>query len=90
MHIVSQKPLITYASANIEASLPGEYEDCLVLNLAIRMASRYGKATSGELQLSAREALGNMRALNLVNQMKGVDLDLPGTRQGIYNIDSDC
>ncbi|MBE9594390.1 MAG: hypothetical protein IMF19_13040 [Proteobacteria bacterium] len=90
MHIVSQKPLITYASAITEASLPGEYEDCLVLNLAIRMASRYGKATSRELQLSARDALGNMRGLNLSGQMKGVDLDLPGTRQGIYNIDSDC
>lgn len=89
MHIVSQKPLITYASANTEASLPGEYEDALVLNLAIRMASRYGKATSGELQLSAKEALGNMRALNLSGQMKGVDLDLPGARQGIYNIDAD-
>ncbi|MBE9570037.1 MAG: hypothetical protein IMF11_05395, partial [Proteobacteria bacterium] len=90
MHIVSQKPLLTYASAPTEIVLPGEYEDALVLNLAIRMASRYGKATSGELQLSARETLGNMRGLNLSNQMKSVDLNLPGTRQGIYNIDSDC
>ena len=90
MHIVSQKPLITYASANTEVVLPGEYEDALVLNLAIRMASRYGKATSGELQLSAKEALGNMRGLNLSGQMKGVDLDLPGTRRGTYNIDSGC
>lgn len=89
MHIVSQKPLITYASANIEASLPGEYEDALVLNLAIRFASRYGKAVSAQLRLDAKEALGNMRALNLSGQMKGVDLDLPGTRRGTYNIDAD-
>lgn len=89
MHIVSQKPLLTYAAAPTEIVLPGDYEDALVLNLAIRMASRYGKATSGELQLSAKEALGNLRALNLAGQMKGVDLGLPGTRRGTYNIDSD-
>ena len=89
MHIVSQKPLITYASAKAEASLSGEYEDALVLNLAIRFASRYGRAISAQLRLDAKEALGNMRALNLSGQMKGVDLDLPGTRRGTYNIDAD-
>lgn len=89
LHIVSQKPLLTYASAGTEIVLPGEYEDCLVLNLAIRMASRYGKATSRELQLSAKEAFGNVRGLNLSNQMEGVELNLPGQRRTTYNVDSD-
>jgi hypothetical protein len=89
MHIVSQKPLLTYASAATEIVLPGEYEDMMVLNLAIRLASRYGKVTSRELQLSAREAYGNVRAMNLSGQMKGVDLDLPGQRRSTYNVDAD-
>lgn len=90
MHIVSQKPLITYASAGTEVSLPGEYEDMMVLNLALRLASRYGKAVSAQLRLDAKEALGNVRAMNLSNQMKGVELGVPGRHRGTtYNIDSD-
>lgn len=89
LHIVSQKPLLTYASAGTEIVLPGEYEDCLVLNLAIQMASRYGISTSRDLQLSARGASDNVRALNLAGQMKGVDLNLPGQRGTTYNVDAD-
>jgi hypothetical protein len=88
-HIVSQKPLLTYADAGTEIVLPGEYEDALVLNLAIRMASRYGKVISRELHLDAREALGNVRGLNLAGQMKAVDLGLPGRRETMYNVDAD-
>lgn len=89
LHIVSQKPLLTYADAATEIVLPGGYEDALVLNLAIRMASRYGKVISRELHLDAMEALGNVRGLNLLGQMKAVDLGLPGRRETTYNIDSD-
>lgn len=89
MHIVSQKPLLTYVSAATEIVLPGEYEDALVLNLAIRMASRYGKVVSGQLRLDAKETLSNIKGLNLANQMKGVDLNLPGMRKAVYNVDAD-
>jgi hypothetical protein len=89
LHIVSQKPLLTYVSAATEISLPGEYEDCLVLNLALRLASRYGKAISGELRFDAQGALKGLRALNLGNQMEGVELSIPGRRRGTYNVDSD-
>ncbi|MCK4525972.1 hypothetical protein KAW18_01270 [candidate division WOR-3 bacterium] len=90
LHIVSQKPLLTYVSAGTEIILPGEYEDCLVLNLAIRFASRYGKVVSGELRLDAQKALSGVRGLNLSGQMQGIELGIPGGRQGsIYNIDSD-
>jgi hypothetical protein len=89
MHIVSQKPLLTYVSAATEIVLPGEYEDALVLNLAIRFASRYGKVVSADLRLGAKEAFGNVRAMNLSGQMKGADLGLPGRRETTYNVDSD-
>lgn len=89
LHIVSQKPLTIYASGLTEVSLPGEYEDALVLNLAIRFASRYGKVVSGELRLDAQKALSGVRGLNLAGQMKGVELGIPGRRQGTYSVDSD-
>lgn len=89
LHLISQKPLLTYVSAATEISLPGEYEDMLVLNLALRLASRYGKAISRELRLDAQNALGNVRALNLGSQMKGIELGIPGRRQGTYDINSD-
>ena len=89
LHIVSQKPLLVYLSAASEVSLPGEYEDMLVLNLAIRMASRYGKAVSADLRLDAKEAFSNVKGLNLNSQLKGVKLGIPGRRGSSYNIDSD-
>lgn len=88
-HLVSQKPLVTYVLATTDVSLPGEYEDAIVLNLAIRMASRYGKSVSRELHIDAKNAIGSVRALNLGSQIKGVELSIPGRRRGTYNIDAD-
>ena len=89
IHLVSQKPLITYVSAGTEVSLPGEYKDTLVLNLAIRMASRYGKAVSMDLRLDAKEAFSNVKGLNLNSQLRGKKLSIPGRRGSSYCIDSD-
>jgi hypothetical protein len=89
LHLVSQKPLLTYVNSDTEVVLPGEYEDALVLNLAIRMASRYGKAISLQLQLDAQRALGGLRALNISRQLEGVNLGLPGMRRSNYNVDAD-
>lgn len=89
LYFISQKPLVTYPKVTTEILLPGEYEDAMVLGLAIRFAPRYGKAVSRDLRLSAKEAHGNLIGLNLSNQMKGVDLGLPGTRKSTYNIDAD-
>ena len=87
LHIVSQKLLTTYANANIEVVLPVEYEDTLVLNLAIRIAPRYGIATSKELNLAAKETYNNLKARNLVSQMRIVPVNITGAR-GAYNIDA--
>lgn len=87
LYIVSQKLLTTYANANIEVVLPVEYEDTLVLNLAIRIAPRYGIATSRELNLAAKEAYNNLKARNLVSQMRIVPVNITGAR-GAYNVDA--
>ena len=87
LHIVSQKPLTTYASASTEVILPVEYEDTLVLNLAIRIAPRYGIATSRELNLAAKEAYNNLKARNLASQMKIVSVNIVGNG-GAYNVDA--
>jgi hypothetical protein len=89
LHIVSQKSLLTYVSAATEIILPGEYEDAIVLNLAIRFASRYGKAVSADLRLDAKEALSNVKGLNLCSQIKGRELGIPGRRGSTYNVDAD-
>lgn len=89
MHILSQKPLTTYVSGLAEVSLPGEYEDMLVLNLAIRLASRYGSSVSPELHLDAKTAFSNVRALNLAGQMKGSESSVPGRRKSGYSVDAD-
>lgn len=89
IHLISSKPLITYLSSATEIALPGEYEDAIVLNLALRLTSRYGQTASRELQLDAQSALSGLRALNLSNQLEGVSLGLPGQRKGTYNVDSD-
>ena len=87
LHIVSQKPLTTCASASTEIVLPVEYEDMLVLNLAIRIAPRYGIATSKELNLAAKETYNNLKARNLVSQMRIVPVNITGAR-GAYNVDA--
>ena len=87
LHIVSQKPLTTYTSASTEVILPVEYEDTLVLNLAIRIAPRYGIATSRELNLAAKEAYNNLKARNLASQMRIVPVNITGAR-GAYNVDA--
>ena len=87
LYIVSQKLLTTYANANIEVVLPVEYEDTLVLNLAIRIAPRYGIATSRELNLAAKEAYNNLKARNLASQMRIVPVNITGAR-GAYNVDA--
>jgi hypothetical protein len=89
LHIVTQRPLTTYASTLTEVSLPGGYEEALILKLALAMASRYGIKTSGELQMNAKLAYDSLRARHLADQMKGVDLNLPGAHRSNYNVDAD-
>lgn len=87
LHLISQKPLTVYASGTTDVLLPGEYEDMVVLNLAIRIASRYGSTVSRDLRLDATSALSNVKALNLVGQMKAVNLNLLGAASN-YNINA--
>jgi hypothetical protein len=89
LHIVTQRPLTTYVSTSTSVSLPGGYEEALILKLALAMAPRYGIKTSGELQMNARLAYDSLKARHLADQMKDVGLNLPGRRGGAYNIDAD-
>lgn len=87
LHLISQKPLTVYVSGTTDVLLPGEYEDAIVLNLALRIASRYGKEVSNDLRLDARNAYNNVKALNLANQMKAVELNLSGDSSS-YNVNA--
>lgn len=87
LHIVSQKPLTVYTDEDTSVSIPGEYEEAMVTELAVRMAPRYGIATSGELTSNARRAYNSMRSRNIANDMKSVELYLTGGG-GTYDINA--
>ena len=89
LHIVSEKPLTTYASASTSVSVPGEYEDFLILKLAAGFAPRFGKSLSPEFVLNLRTAEENVLARNLAGQMKPVSIRITGREQGTYNINAD-
>ena len=84
-YVVSQKPLTTYTSAGTEVVIPGEYEEALILKLAIAIAPRYGHKVSGDLHLNAKEAWGRMISRNLANTMKPIHLNITG-RNRSFNV----
>lgn len=89
LHIVSEKSFTTHTVATEEVSLPGQYEDFLVLKLAMAFAPRYGKAVSKEFALNLRNAEAAVVDLNLARQMKAVPLNVTGQTGGAYNVNSD-
>ncbi len=84
-YVVSQKPLTTYTDEDTDIVLPGEYEDGLVLKLAIQVAPRFGRRVSADLRLNATEAWGRIISRNLANTMKPIHLNITGTNRA-YNI----
>lgn len=92
--ITSFKPFTETSSFdNLDSTilLPPNYEEAVVYNLAIRLASEYGVAIPTEIAVLASGLLNNIMNLNVVNQLEAVCISVPGdTDQGArYNINSD-
>ena len=87
LYIVSQKPLTTYTSELTEVSLPGEYEDALVLNFAVACGPAFGRPISQDLRLEADRAYNRLIGINIANNMKPVHLNIVGGG-GSYDIDA--
>jgi hypothetical protein len=86
LYIVSQKPLTTYASELTSVSLPGEYEEMLITNLAVACSPAYGLPVSGDLQRAADDSYNTIIGRNIANSMKPAHLNIIGGNSA-YNID---
>ena len=72
-------------------SLPGDYEEAIIYNLAIRLAPEHEVPISNEVAALAMASLDAIGVLNAANQIEPVKLD-PGIAGGgrRYNINTDC
>lgn len=92
MYIESLKLLHTaFTALTTTVSLPGEYEEAIVFNLAVRMAPEYGLPVPIEVAAIAASSLADIIELNASNQVEKVGLDPGITGSGRrYNIETDC
>jgi len=86
-HFTTTKPFIQYDDiVNEDVLIPEEHKEMVISNLAVRMASKYGRTISEDLRKTARDSLDAIRGVNLANTMKGKNF---GGGQG-YDIDGDA
>jgi hypothetical protein len=86
MYLISQKPLTTYTDEDSDVVLPGEYEEALVLALAVAISPRFGKRISSDLRINSMKAWQAMIGRNLADQMRGVNMNITGRETSGYNI----
>jgi len=88
-HFTSSKPFIVYDDVESEnVVVPGEHEEMFVSNLAVRLASRYGKPISRDLKETAEETLQCIKGSNLARTIKGINLNINGVGSR-YDVDVD-
>lgn len=91
MYIESLQLLVALPNVTTIVSLPGEYEEAIVYNLAIRLAPEHEVPIPIEVAAIAVSSLDAISVLNAANQVETVPLD-PGI-SGVgrpYNINTDC
>lgn len=91
MYIESLQLLISLSALTDTVSLPGEYEEAIVSNLALRLHTEYPDVpVSPALLALANSSLADIVELNAANQIEVVGLD-PGVVGGgtMYNINTD-
>lgn len=87
LYIYSQKPFTNVTAQEDEISLPPEYQNMIISNLAIQMAPAYGKSASNELVKMANDSFYSARARNIANSMKSVSVNVPGHRTTYVDIE---
>ena len=90
-YIESLQLLQSITNVTTTISLPGEYEEAIIYNLAIRLAPEHEVPIPGEVLGIAISSLDAISVLNAANQIETVPLD-PGIAGGgrPYNINTDC
>jgi hypothetical protein len=93
MYVDSFKPFTETSSFDAitsTLSFPSMYEEALIYNLAIRLASEFGKAVPAEVAVIASKSWDRISNVNAANQVEpiGVAIPLSSSRSG-YNINTD-
>jgi hypothetical protein len=78
----------TYVSASDAVLLPLQYEDCLVLNLACRLAPQFQRVVDPDLRQQARESLMRLLSINAPQPIADLSGGL-GCGCNRYNVYSD-
>lgn len=90
IYIDSIKPFTeasSYSAVTDTISLPLNYEEPVIYNLAVRIAPEIGKAVSAEVAAIASTSYDGLISLNARNKVEPVFLDFPaGVGQGSYDI----
>jgi len=89
-YIESLQLLQSITNVTTTISLPGEYEEPIIYNLAIRLAPEHEVPIPNEVMAIAMASLDAIGVLNAANQIETVPLD-PGIAGGglMYDIDTD-
>lgn len=81
MYIESLQLLQSLANVTTTITLPGDYEEAIIYNLAIRLAPEHEVPIPAEVSVLAQASMDNIGILNAASQMGPVSLD-PGIRGG--------
>lgn len=86
LYIDSLKPFTTLATTATSISLPGQYNEAIIYNLAVRLAPEYGYPLSDDVRGLAGQSLSQIRSLNAKPQVAEFDDLLVKPRYwNIYN-----
>lgn len=77
LHFSSRAILQQFSTANDTVSLPDGYEDAIVFNLAVRLASSFGQQPSAFLMKNAAETLAFIKRNNAEDPIMEYDCSLP-------------
>lgn len=78
--LYSEKPLITFTSANNDLAFPPGYEKALKYNLAIEIAPEYGKEPSSTILAQAIESKANIKRKNFKPRFLISDYPVRGSK----------
>jgi len=91
MYVDSRKAFVEVSSFDLlesELQFPDNYEEAMIYNLAVRLASDYGKSISQEVASLAVNLHDEIMNLNASNSVEPVAILLPVGNRGSFNINT--
>lgn len=84
--LYSVKPLTEISTLDTSVSVPAGYEECLIYNLAMRLAPEYGKQPSELVMMTAIESKASIKRVNHKPSFLKVDNAL--INSGVFDINT--